>query len=81
MMKSVPAELPGVDVHAVLSLLGEADGERDDVVVLRDAVRHVLRELLLLHPVLVQRRHEVRQRPRGYIGANLMHVKGLLATH
>ena len=63
MMKSVPAELPGVDVHAVLSLLGEADGEGDDVVVLRDAVRHVLRELLLLHPVLVQRRHEVRQRP------------------
>ena len=55
-------DLPRVDVHAVLPLLGEGHGQRHDVT--RDLVRHVLGQLLLVHPVLVQRGHEVRQRPR-----------------
>ena len=55
-------DLPRVDVHAVLTILGKRDAERHEVVA--DAMRHVLAQLLLLDPVLVQRRHEVRQGSR-----------------
>lgn len=54
---------PRVDVQTVLTLLREADGEDDDVVV-GDAMRHVLGQPFLLDAVLVQSRHEVRQRSR-----------------
>ena len=54
--------LPRVDVQAVLALLGERQAEGDDVV--RHAVAHVLVQPLLLGAVLVQRGHEVRERPR-----------------
>lgn len=54
--------LPGVDVEAVLALLREADVEGHDVVL--HVVGHELREPLLLHPVLVKRRHEVRELAR-----------------
>ena len=52
--------LPRVDVHPVLTVFWEGDVERDEVVA--DAMRDVLAQLLLLDAVLVQRRHEVRQR-------------------
>ena len=52
--------LPRVDVHAVLSLLGKGDGQRDNVA--GHLLTHVLGQLLLLQPVLVQRGHEVRER-------------------
>ena len=55
-------DLAGVDVHAVLALLGEGDGQGHDVT--GDFMRHVFGQLLLIHPVFVQRRHEVRERPR-----------------
>ena len=49
--------LPGVDVHAVLALLGEADGQGHNVA--HRLLAHKLGQLLLLQPVLVQRGHEV----------------------
>lgn len=57
--RRIQHHLPGVDVEAVLALLREGDVEGDRVV--GDAVRHELREALLLDAVLVQRGHEVRQ--------------------
>lgn len=54
--------LARVDVQAVLALLGEAQRERHDVV--GDPVAHVLAEALFLGAVLVQRGHEVGERPR-----------------
>ena len=53
-------EFPGVDVHPVLTLLGEGHGEGDDVT--RDLVRNVLGQLLLVHPILVESGHEVCER-------------------
>ena len=44
-------DLPRVDVHAVLSLLGERDAQRYNVP--RHFLRHILWEFLLLEPVLV----------------------------
>jgi len=52
--------LPRVDVHPVLAVLREGDVQRDEVVA--DTMRDVLAQLLLLHAVLVQRCHEIRQR-------------------
>lgn len=54
---------PGVNVQAVLALLGKADRESHHVVV-GDRVRDVFGEAFLLDAVLVQRRHEVGQRSR-----------------
>ena len=54
--------LSGINIHTVLSLLGELYGERDNVPA--HMLCHVLAQLLLLHPVLVQGGHEVSQRPR-----------------
>lgn len=53
---------PGVDVQAVLALLGEADGKGDDVV--RDDVGYELGETFLFDSVLVEGRHEVRELTR-----------------
>ena len=50
-------DLPGVDVHAVLALLGEGHGQGYDVT--GDFMCHVFGQLLLIHPVFVKRRHEV----------------------
>ena len=58
---AAPADLPRVDVHPVLALLREGHGQRDDVPA--DLLRDVLAQLLLLHPVLVEGGHEVRQGP------------------
>jgi len=53
----------GVDVQTVLALLGETYREGDHVVV-GDGMRHVLGQALFLDAILVQSRHEIRQRPR-----------------
>lgn len=53
----------GIDIQTVLTLLGETYGEGDYVVV-GDRMRYILGQALLLNTVLVQGRHEVRQRPR-----------------
>ena len=55
-------DLPCVDVHAVLPLLGEGHTERHNVPAY--FLRHILGELLLLEPVLVEGGHEVGERAR-----------------
>ena len=53
-------DLPRVDVHAVLPLLGKSDMEGDDVLVVwGEAVADILAQPLLLQPVLVEGGHEV----------------------
>ena len=66
-------DLPGVDVHAVLALLGEGHGQGHDVT--GDFMCHVFGQLLLIHPVFVKRRHEVRERPR-HLELDLKSLRG-----
>ena len=66
-------DLPGVDVHPVLTLLGEGHGQRHNVT--RDFVTHVLGQLLLVHSVFVQSRHKVRERSR-HLELNLQSLRG-----
>lgn len=56
----LPVHLPRVHIHAVLPVLTEVQMERDQIP--DDGLCRVLGQPLLLHPVLVQGRHEVRQR-------------------
>lgn len=60
-VRTTTAHFPRVNVHPVLALLGETHAQRHDLVA--DPVGHVFTQLLLLHPVLVQRGHEVREGP------------------
>ena len=66
-------DLPGVDVHAVLALLGECHGQRHDIA--GDLVTHVFGQLLFVHPVFMQGRHEVRERSR-HLELNLQGLRG-----
>ena len=50
--------LSSVDVHAVLSIVGKGDGERDEIVT--DAMRDVLAQFFFLDTVLVQSCHKIR---------------------
>lgn len=52
-----------IDVQTVLAFFGETYGESNHVVV-GDGMRHIFGQALLLDAVLVQGRHEVRQRSR-----------------
>ena len=50
-------EFPGVYVHPILTFFWEGDRERNNVT--RDLVRHILGQLLLIHPILMESGHEV----------------------
>ena len=66
-------DLPCIDVHAVLAFLGECHGQRHDVA--GDFVTHVFGQLLFVHPVFMQGRHEVRERSR-HLELNLQSLRG-----
>ena len=65
--------LPRVDVHPVLALLGEGDGQRHNVPA--HPLTHVLGQLFLLQPVLVEGGHKVCERPR-HLELDLQRLRG-----